>query len=80
VPGAALVPLADVLPATIGPYVTLMLIGFFVGVAGHLTRSRWLVMAGILLVFGAAFLFPLARIVGEGSPPPPPDPRLQHVP
>jgi hypothetical protein len=37
-----------------------MIIGFVVGILGHLTRARWLVAAGIILIFLGAFLFPLA--------------------
>jgi len=37
-----------------------MLIGFAVGIFGHLTGLRWLVAAGIALIFLGAFLFPLA--------------------
>jgi hypothetical protein len=37
-----------------------MIIGFVIGILGHLSRSRWLVAAGIILIFLGAFLFPLA--------------------
>jgi hypothetical protein len=63
-------PLADLLPRTIGPYISVMLIGFFVGIFGHLTRSKWLVAVGVILVFLAAFLFPLAlNVTTEDRPP-----------
>ena len=65
----ALLPLADLLPREIGPYISLMLAGFMVGIAGHLTRSRWLVAIGIMMVFLAAFLFPLALNVTTDTPP-----------
>ena len=37
-----------------------MLIGFAIGILGHLSSSRWLVAAGVVLIFLGAFLFPLA--------------------
>ena len=72
--------LADLLPRSVGPYVSLMLVGFFVGIVGHLARSRWLVATGVALVFLAALFFPLARIATEPNPPPPPDERLKQFP
>jgi hypothetical protein len=77
---ALVTPVADILPRSIGPYLTLMLVGFLVGISGHLTRSRWLVAIGIMLVFLATVVFPLARIASEDNPPAPEDPRLREVP
>lgn len=48
------------LPTSPGPYIALMLAGFAIGILGHLTRSRWLIASGIILIFLGAFLFPLA--------------------
>ncbi len=63
-------PLA-LLPHSPGPYIALMLAGFAVGVLGHLTRTRWLIAAGIALIFLGAFLFPLAaNLTTENRPPP----------
>ncbi len=53
-------PLATLLPQSDGPYIALMLIGFVIGILGHLTRARWLVAAGVILIFLGALLFPLA--------------------
>ena len=61
--------LATLLPHSAGPYILLMLIGFAVGIAGHLSGSRWLVAAGIVLIFLGAFLFPLALNLTESTPP-----------
>lgn len=61
-------PLAALLPHSAGPYLALMLIGFAVGILGHLTAARWLVAAGIVLIFLGAFLFPLALNVTEEAP------------
>ena len=61
-------PLASLLPHTAGPYIALMLIGFVVGILGHLSSARWLVAAGVILIFLGAFLFPLALNLTEESP------------
>jgi hypothetical protein len=45
------------------PLVAMMLIGFVIGVAGHITRSKPLVALGIGLIFLATFLLPLAANV-----------------
>ena len=73
-------PVADLLPRSVGPYVSLMVLGFLLGIMGHLTRSRWLVAIGIMLIFLATLVFPLARIATEDNPPAPDDPRLKQVP
>ena len=54
------IPSGSLLPDRIEPYVAMMGIGFFLGVFGHLSRSRWLVVIGILLIFLATLLFPIA--------------------
>jgi sulfite exporter TauE/SafE len=61
--------LAALLPHSAGPYVALMLIGFAVAILGHLSTSRWLIVAGIVLIFLGAFLFPLALNLTESTPP-----------
>ena len=66
-------PLATLLPQTAGPYIALMLIGFAVGILGHLTAERWLVAAGIILIFLGAFFFPLAVNLTSNDRPPPVD-------
>jgi hypothetical protein len=61
------------LPRDFGPYATLMLLGFCVGILGHLTRSRWLVAIGILLILVGALLLPLVlKATTNDEPPPPP--------
>jgi hypothetical protein len=66
-----ILPLADLLPHSPGPYIVLMLTGFVFGILGHLSRARWLVAAGILLIFLGAFLFPLAvNLTTQDKPPP----------
>ena len=64
-------PVAGILPESVGPYVSLMMIGFAIAVLGHLSRSRWLIAVGIILVFLAAAAFPLALNVFSDKPPPP---------
>jgi hypothetical protein len=63
-------PLAALLPHSAGPYIALILIGFGIGVLGHLTTARWLIAVGVILVFLGAFLFPLAINVTEEKPRP----------
>lgn len=64
-------PLAALLPQGPGPYIALMLAGFAIGILGHLAGSRWLVAAGVILIFLGAFLFPLAvNLTTEDRPPP----------
>jgi hypothetical protein len=41
------------------PLIVLMAVGFLVGVAGHLTRTRSAVIVGIGLIFMATFVLPL---------------------
>lgn len=61
-------PLADLLPHSAGPYIALILIGFAIGILGHLSAARWLVAAGIILIFLGALLFPLAVNFTQESP------------
>ncbi len=64
-------PLAELLPRSPTPYITLMLVGFAVGILGHLTRARWLVAAGVILIFLGALLFPfVANVTTEDRPAP----------
>jgi hypothetical protein len=62
-------PLADILPHTISPYLTLMLVGFVLGAVGHLYKSRLVVGIGIAMIFLATLLLPLALIATEEEPP-----------
>lgn len=61
--------LAATFPETISPYIVLMLIGFAVGIFGHVTRSRLIVGLGIAMIFLATLLLPLALIATEEEPP-----------
>jgi hypothetical protein len=61
-------PLAELLPDTITPYISLMILGFFVGSFGHMTRSRAIVALGIAMIFAATLLLPLAVIATEEEP------------
>jgi hypothetical protein len=72
--GAAAVPtLVGALPRNFGPYITLVLLGFLVGIVGHIARSRWLVTVGVILIVIGAFLLPLVlRATTSDEPPPPP--------
>jgi hypothetical protein len=64
-------PLAALFPQGPGPYIVLMLAGFLFGILGHLARARWLVAAGIALIFLGALLFPLAANLTTDERPPP---------
>ncbi|MFI5028792.1 MAG: hypothetical protein ACHQCF_07425 [Solirubrobacterales bacterium] len=61
-------PLATLLPHSIGPYIAVMLSGFAIGALGYMSSARWLVAAGVILVFLGAFLFPLALTVSTETP------------
>ena len=64
-------PPAALFPTSPTPYITLMLVGFGIGILGHLTRARWLVAAGVILIFLGALLFPLlANVTTDDRPPP----------
>jgi hypothetical protein len=50
-----LVPAA--LPSTVGPYIAVIAAGFLIGIAGHVIRSRALILTGILIVGAVAVIF-----------------------
>lgn len=56
-----LVPAA--LPSNVGPYIAVLAVGFLIGIAGHLSRSRTLILTGILIVALDAAIF--AFVVGK---------------
>jgi hypothetical protein len=64
-------PLAALLPHSPGPYIALVLIGFAIGILGHLSGARLLVAVGVTLIFLGALLFPLVVNVTTENPPPP---------
>ena len=47
------------------PFVAMMLVGFVIGVTGHIVRSKALVAVGIGLIFLPTFLLPLAVNVSK---------------
>jgi hypothetical protein len=63
-----MLPLADLLPHTISPYLTLMLVGFVLGTVGHLYKSKLVVGIGIAMIFLATLLLPLALVATEEGP------------
>ena len=67
--------LATLLPQSGVPYLGLVLAGFAVGIAGHLSSSRWLIAIGIAMICLGAFLFPLALNLTESTPPEVQNPR-----
>lgn len=62
-------PAAGLLPRNIGPYMAMMFAGFAIGILGHMTRARWLVTIGVILIFLGAFLLPLALNLTSDPPP-----------
>ena len=62
---------AAILPDSIEPYLALMGAGFLIAIFGHLSRSRWMVAIGILMIMLATLLFPLALQIFSDEPPPP---------
>ncbi len=62
---------ATILPESIGPYIALMGLGFFVAVWGHGMKSKWVIAIGLMMVFLATLLFPIALQILEDEPPPP---------
>jgi hypothetical protein len=72
---ALVLPLVALLPHSGTPYIALVLAGFAIGILGHLAGSRQLVLAGIILIFLGAFLFPLAINLTESTPPKVENPR-----
>jgi hypothetical protein len=55
-------PFDDLSPRT---YIALMGLGFVVGTAGHVVRSKAMVAAGILMIFLATVLLPLSAHVSQ---------------
>jgi hypothetical protein len=55
-------PLAELVPKgdpDLAVFITIMLAGFIVGTAGHVIRSRTLVIIGIVVIFAATVVLPL---------------------
>ncbi len=49
------------------PYVMIMVAGFVIGVAGHLFRSRMMIVVGVLAVFAGTVLLPLVTFLSKSS-------------
>lgn len=62
---------AAALPHSPGAYIAIVLVGFAIGIGGHLFRQRWLVAVGIALVVLGALALPFAAGIpsDEKSPP-----------
>jgi hypothetical protein len=58
------------LPHSPGAYLALVLVGFVIGICGHLFKFRWLVAVGIALIVLGALLLPFAAGIpsNEKSP------------
>jgi hypothetical protein len=59
------------LPHSPGAYLALVLVGFAIGICGHLFKVRWLVAVGIALIVLGALLLPFVAGIpsNEKSPP-----------
>jgi cytosine/uracil/thiamine/allantoin permease len=59
------------LPHSPGAYLAIVLVGFAIGILGHLFKVRWLVGVGIALIVLGALLLPFAAGIpsNEKSPP-----------
>ena len=59
------------LPHSPGAYIAIVLVGFAIGILGHLFKVRWLVGIGIALIVLGALLLPFAAGIpsDEKSPP-----------
>jgi hypothetical protein len=51
------------LPTNIAPYAAVMAAGFLIGVAGHIIRSRALILIGILIVGAVSVI--VAFVIGR---------------
>jgi len=49
------------------PYILMALSGFVIGTAGHLFRSRFLIILGVGAVFLGTFVLPLATYLSKSS-------------
>jgi hypothetical protein len=52
-------------PSTLAPYALALAVGFVIGIAGHITRSKLLIVTGILIVGATSVYF--AFVVGKLS-------------
>ena len=69
---------AAILPDSLTPYLVMMIAGFVIGAWGHGMKSRVVVAIGIILIFLATALLPIALVILEDEPPPP-GPRVPDV-
>ena len=59
------------MPESLTPYLVIMIAGFAIGIYGHAMKSRLVVAIGILLIFLATALLPLALNIFSDEPQPP---------
>jgi hypothetical protein len=60
--------LTAMLPRNAGPYIWMVLAGFAVGILGHLSSSRRLIAAGVILICLGALLLPLVVNLTQDAP------------
>lgn len=53
------------LPTNVAPYAAVMAVGFLIGIYGHLSHSRTLILTGILIVgaISTIFAFGVGKVV-----------------
>jgi hypothetical protein len=49
------------------PFVVLMLAGFFVAIVGHITKTRFLIVLGIGMIFLATLVLPYATYLSKSG-------------
>ena len=40
-------------------FIVIMLLGFMIGTYGHIIKSRWVIITGIVMIFSATVVLPL---------------------
>jgi hypothetical protein len=61
-------PLADLVPTgdpDIAAFVVIVVLGFLIGIAGHVVRSTTLIVLGICLVLLGTIVLPLVLVGGD---------------
>lgn len=61
--------IAAFLPRDIWPYMALMIAGFVVGLGGHLLQMKPMILIGVLMIFVATVVFPIAINIAHDTPP-----------
>lgn len=60
--------LATILPDSVGFYLGLMMLGFFIGGFGHVIKSKPMIALGVTMIFLATLLLPILLNVFDQPP------------